>query len=160
MLSLNLSAPFLPSALLYWPWRTCDSARKVNPFHFLEFTSVSPALRFCLDAICIRFSRRDLSGGSLLHKLHIGFTLERMLGLFAVKRSCLLLGRTVPTSVKRAAVRPWPGQCWLHTGNFTNYHYATDLPISEGWPERLWCESRRLLLDLASSDFLELCLPF
>lgn len=52
----------------------------------------------------------------------------------------------VPTSVKRAAARPWPGQRWLHTGNFTNYHYATDLPISEGWPKRLWCGSSHLIL--------------
>lgn len=34
MLSLNLSAPFSPSVLLYSVWKTPDSARKVCPFRF------------------------------------------------------------------------------------------------------------------------------
>lgn len=49
-----------------------------------------------LGAICVRLSRREVSGGALLSEQHSGFTL----GLFAAERPLPSLGRAVPTSVK------------------------------------------------------------
>lgn len=146
MPSLYLSAPFSPpSVLLYSAWKASASQLwKQVPSVLADFTQilVPLALQLRLGAICVRLSGREVSGGALLSEQHSGFTL----GLFAAERPCPSLGRAVPTSVKWAAVRPWPGQCWLCAGNVTNYHYATDLPISEGWPESLRCGSSHFIL--------------
>lgn len=162
MLSLNLLAPFSPSASLV-SVENYDSARKASPFCFCfdKFHSVSPALLLCLGAVCVGLSRRKVFGGTLLCKLHPGFSWlgkfdehQRMLDLLAVECPHRSLGRRVPACVKWAPVRPWLREYSLYAGNFTNYHYATDLPISEEVTKDVvvW----QLWLHLASSGFLDL----
>lgn len=164
MLSLNLSAPFLPSVLLYSVWKTYYSARKVSPFHFCfgRFHSVfllpccfvwvqlalGSAEERCLEEPCSVSCIQDFPGQES------PINAERMLDLLAVECPHRSLGRAVPACVKWATVRPWLRECSLYAGNFTNYHYVTDLPISEEVTKEVvvW----QLRLYLASSDFLDL----
>lgn len=91
MLSLSLSASLLPSALLYWAWRTCDSARKVNPFHFL-FCWNSPAFLLPCGVAWVPFASGSAEEISLKEVCSVSCTQDSLWrGCWVCLRSSVLI---------------------------------------------------------------------